>query len=444
MKKTLLSLMIVVVLFLVTACGGGAEQAQPTEAPTEAPAAEQPTEEPAPTEAPEPTATEEEMAEEPPTPVEEEGPELVVWADEIRAPIMENFGQQFADEFGVQITVQQVGFGDIRDQLKVAGPAGEGPDILIGAHDWLGELVINGLLAPIDLGDKEGQFFEPAVTAFTYEGRLYGMPYGAENVAFFRNTDLVPDAPQTWTEVEEISAQLEEAGEVEQGFAFMQADPYHFYPIQSAFGGYVFGRDDEGNYDPTDVGLDSEGSIAAAQWLDMMVEAGHIQPDVDWETAHVLFEEGNAAMMITGPWALPRLREAGIPFAISPLPAADEPGQPFLGVQGFMVSAFSEDPLLAQTFLTEFMATEEAMRALFEADPRPPAFMPVREAVEEEAIAAFAEAGRDGNPMPAIPEMSAVWSAWGDAITLIFQQAEEPEAAFENAAEQVRTAIEAQ
>ena len=34
---------------------------------------------------------------------------------------------------------------------RVAGPAGEGPDIIIGAHDWLGELVTNGLLAPIDL-----------------------------------------------------------------------------------------------------------------------------------------------------------------------------------------------------------------------------------------------------------------------------------------------------
>jgi maltose-binding protein MalE len=44
--------------------------------------------------------------------------------------------------------------------------------------------------------------------------------------------------------------------------------------------------------------------------------------------------------------------------------------------------------------------------------------------------------------MPAIPEMSAVWSAWGDAITLIFQQGDDPQSAFENAAEQIRTAIE--
>ena len=37
-------------------------------------------------------------------------------------------------------------------------------------------------------------------------------------------------------------------------------------------------------------------------------------------------------------------------------------GVPFLGVQGFMVSAFAKDPLLPQIFLTDFVATEEVQR----------------------------------------------------------------------------------
>jgi maltose-binding protein MalE len=37
--------------------------------------------------------------------------------------------------------------------------------------------------------------------------------------------------------------------------------------------------------------------------------------------------------------------------------------------------------------------------------------------------------------------MSAVWTAWGDAVTIIFQQQQAPEEAFQNAAEQIRTAI---
>lgn len=437
MKKNIwfgLSPIILATLALVVmACTPSAVQPTPTETPARA----APTE--APAKAPEPTPT---GPEELPTEVVEEvAPELVVWADELRAPVVEEIGKAFTEQYGVGIVVQQMGFGDIRDQLKVAGPAGEGPDILIGAHDWLGELVINGLLAPIDLGDKEGQFLDAALQAFTYDGTLYGMPYLTENVALFRNPELVPEAPTTWDEVTQIAAQLEADGKVKQGYILQQGDPYHFFPIMTAFGGYVFGLDEEGNYDPTDVGIDSPGSIAAAEWLDMMVKEGHLQPDIDWDTMHTMFESGDAAMMITGPWALNRIRESGISYAISGIPDATEEGRPFLGVHGFMVNAFSKDPLLAQTFLTEFVATEETMQRIFELDPRASAFLPVREKIEDPDIAAFSEAGQNGLPMPAIPEMSAVWTAWGDAITLIFQQQTPADEAFKNAAEQIRTAI---
>jgi maltose-binding protein MalE len=106
-----------------------------------------------------------------------------------------------------------------------------------------------------------------------------------------------------------------------------------------------------------------------------------------------------------------------------------------------MVNALSDDILLAQTFLQEFVATEETMQAIFDAEPRPSAFIPVRENISDPDIAAFAEAGENGLAMPAIPEMSAVWSAWGDAMQLVSQQAEAPDVAFKNAAEQIRELI---
>jgi arabinogalactan oligomer / maltooligosaccharide transport system substrate-binding protein len=114
-------------------------------------------------------------AEEPALEIDEDA-QLVIWADEQRAPILEELGAEFTETYGVPVTVQQLGFGDIRDNIKVAGPAGEGADILIGAHDWLGELVASGIVAPIDLGDKVDDFTESSIAAFTYEGELYGMP----------------------------------------------------------------------------------------------------------------------------------------------------------------------------------------------------------------------------------------------------------------------------
>ena len=367
--------------------------------------------------------------------------QLTIWADELRAPIIEEIGRSFTEKYGVEIIIQEMGSGDIRDQLKVAGPAGEGPDIIVGAHDWLGELVTNGLLAEIDLGDKAGDFFTPAVDAFTYDGKLYGVPYATENLAFFRNADLVPDAPQTWDEVKEIAIQLEDAGSVEYGYALQENDPYHFFPLMSAFGGYVFGRDAVGSYDPSDVGIDSAGSIAAATWLDSMVKEGHMAAGMDYGTMHSMFENGQVAMIITGPWALTEIKDSGVNYAISPIPSATTVATPFLGVQGFMISSFSEAPLLAQTFLLEYIATEETMQAMFDANPRPSAYIPIREVTTDPDMVAFGEAGVNAVPMPAIPAMSAVWTAWGDAEALIFQQQQTPEEALTNAAEQIRTAI---
>ena len=369
-------------------------------------------------------------------------PVIRIWADNTRKPALEQVEATFEDEYGVELLIEEVGFGDIRRLITTAGPAGEGPDIIVGAHDWLGELVTSGILAPIDLGDKVDDFSPAAISAFTYDGELYGMPNVTENLALFINTDLVPECPATWTEVHDISAQLHADDPEQYGFVRMEGDPYHFYPIQTAFGGYIFGRDADGNYDPTDVGVGDPGSIAAAEWFETMVTEGLQPPAMDWDTMHAWFESGQAAMTLTGPWATTRIVDSGVPFAICNIPGETEAeGRPFLGVQGFMVSAFAKDPLLAQIFLTEFVATPEVMQALFESDQRPPAYLPVLDTLEDENVAAFGEAGLNADPMPAIPEMGSVWDAWGNAVVLVAQGADTAENAFTNAQQQIITAI---
>ena len=368
--------------------------------------------------------------------------ELVVWADELRAPIISDLGNQFAADLGVTLVVQEMGFGDIRDQLAIAGPAGEGPDIIIGAHDWLGQLVNNGLVAPIDLGAKQGEFLDAAVDAFVYEGQLYGVPYATENIAFFCNPELADSAPTTWDEVMALAEELEASSDGETtAWTIQTNDPYHYNPVMNSFGGYVFAETDAG-YDPNDVGLDSEGALAAGAWLQEMAEAGHLQPDVDYDVMHAMFTSGQVACIGTGPWALSLIRDSGVAYTINAFPSGGvQAGRPFLGVQGFMVSAFSENQLLAQTVLSEVFSTTEFMQAMYDADPRPSAYLAVRESTTDEDLAAFATAGADGMPMPAIPEMSSVWEAWTNAITLTITQQQDSAEAFATAADQVRTLI---
>lgn len=73
------------------------------------------------------------------------------------------------------------------------------------------------------------------------------------------------------------------------------------------------------------------GSIAAAKWYETMVKEGLQPPAVDWDTMHVWLETGKSAMTLTGPWALPRITESGIPFKICDIPGeTEEHGKPFL------------------------------------------------------------------------------------------------------------------
>ena len=371
-------------------------------------------------------------------------PELLIWADETRVAVIEELGTAFEEEYGVTLTVQQFAMGDIRDQLLIAGPAGEGPDIIVGAHDWLGKLVTNGALAPVDLGDKAADFAPAAIAALTWDGQLYGVPYAVENIGFFYNTDLVETPPTTWDEVRTLSQEIMDSGDAQYGFIRMQGDPYHFYPIQTAFGGYIFGLDDLGNYNPEDVGVDNAGSVAAIQWLEDMVKDGLVPPGLDDTAAYTLFGEGQAAMFITGPWRVQYFVEQEVPFAIAPFPVGPdgEPGRPFLGVQAFMVSAFSENPLLAQAFLTEWVGSEEVQLALYEKGGRAPALLAAQEKIEDPYLAALAEAGAEGQGMPAIPAMDAVWQPWSDAIILAMNNPDTDAVELTaQAGEAIRTAI---
>ncbi|MBT8217480.1 MAG: maltose ABC transporter substrate-binding protein [Acidimicrobiia bacterium] len=368
--------------------------------------------------------------------------DLVIWADDTRTPVITPFAEAFAADNGLTVAVQELGFGDIRSRLVTADPAGEGPDIIIGAHDWLGELVTSGVVAPIDLAGISDQFPDVAVSAFTYEGRTYGVPYAIENIALIRNTDLVPEAPATFEELETIALGLVEDGTVEVPLALQEngnGDPFHNYPLFTALGGYVFGSPEFG-YDPTDLGIDSPGGLAAARKFGEWSENGLVNIDITYDVMIESFNSGNAPFAITGPWAVGSFTDVN--YVVEPIPPVEGgTPAPFVGVQGFMVAANAQNPLIAETFLLDVMSGAEAQTALFEAGGRPPANLTAFEAASADPdIQGFGASGANGFPMPAIPEMGSVWSAWTDAYELIFTGTD-PETAFTDAAAQIRNLI---
>lgn len=379
--------------------------------------------------------------------------DLVIWTDDTRQPVIEEIATTFAEENGITVAVQELEFGQIREQLSLAAPGGDGPDIVIGAHDWLGELVTNGVLEPLDVAGLADQFQQVAIDAFTYEGQTYGLPYAVENIALVRNTDLVPEVPATFEEMIQIATDFkaEHADDpTYQGLPLQigpEGDAYHFQPILSAFGGYIFAQNEDGTFDPSDLGIDSPGGLEAAQFLSDQAAAGLLSADTSYDVMIESFGSGRAPFAITGPWALTQpdngFQATGVPYAVSPIPAREggDPPQVFVGAQGFMISSFSQQKDLAKSFVLDFMSQEATQLALFEAGGRPPAHTAAFEQVSSDPdIAGFGESGAAGIPLPAIPEMSNVWSALGLAEVNVLRGAD-PITEFTNAAQAIRDQI---
>ncbi|MBP2437662.1 sugar ABC transporter substrate-binding protein [Microbacterium amylolyticum] len=345
------------------------------------------------------------------------GPELVVWTDAEREGALREAATAFEAETGATVTLVQKNFEDLRNDFIVQVPTGEGPDITVGAHDWLGALVTAGVVDTIDIGPAADDFEPVAIEAMTYDGQLYALPYSLETIALIQNADLVgEEAPETWDDmiaaglaVSDRPVAINTAGET--------GDGYTMYGFQTSFGAPVFVQDDDGSY-TSDVGMGGEAGEAFAQWLfdNGSQGTGYLSTTIDYDINNELFNSGETPFTVQGPWALPSFTDVEN-IAVGPIPSAGgEPAAPFVGVQGFYLSSQSENSLLAQEFLVNFLGTEDAQRTLYEADPRIPALSVLADEVASDPIVAgFLESSQNGVPMPSIPEMGDVWDLWNAA-----------------------------
>ncbi len=366
---------------------------------------------------------------------------LTIWVDETRQAAVEAAAASFEEETGTTVELVLKNYDDIRTDFLTQVPSGEGPDITVGAHDWLGELTTNGVVAPIELGDTAAEFEEIAVEAFTYDGQVYGLPYAIENIAIIRNTALADSTPGTW---DEMIAKGRTAGTP---YPFLvqvgeTGDGYTLYPLQTSFGAPVFTQAEDGSY-TSELALGGEGGTAFATWLKAQADAGVLSTSMTYDIAVEAFKNGESPYILGGPWMLGTFE--GMDLAIDPIPTAGgQLAQPFTGVQGFFINAQSENQLLANDFLTTYMATEEAQIALYEAGDRTPALTAAADTVSADPIAAgFRAAAENAVPMPSIPEMGSVWSFWGTTEAGIISGAIEPVSGWEKMVTDIQGAIDA-
>jgi arabinogalactan oligomer/maltooligosaccharide transport system substrate-binding protein len=372
---------------------------------------------------------------------------FTIWADEVRTAPIKAQCDAFAEANGITCDVVQIDFGEIRAKVVQGNQTGDVPDLFIGAHDWLGELVTNGVVTPFDLGSKSGDFSEVAVKAVAYDGKSYGVPYAVENIALLTNPELSPECPASLDDLISQGKALKKDGKASLPLALQigdKGDAYHWYPLYSANGGFIFGENADGTTNVDDMGVGQAGSIAAAESLQEMADAKLIKGSVTGDIAKESYNNGDSAWFITGPWNVNDAVAAIPDTMVCPVPDGPSTSSAFIGVQTMFIPTKAANALISQTFLNDYVMTTEFMDAMFAADPRPPAWTESANKVSEDPILkGFIDYGLQGIPQPSVPEMGSVWESLGLAEFKV-ATGSDPEKTMTEAGDAITKAIAAQ
>ena len=278
-------------------------------------------------------------------------PKLLIWINGDKGYNgLQKVGDAFTAESGVPVVVQHP--EGAPDKFQAAAAAGKGPDIMCWAHDRVGEWARSGLLVPVHPPKRvRDAIDESAWRAFTYQGKVWGYPLAIEAVGLIVNRDLVPHIPATFDEVIALDKELSKRGK--KAILWDYNKSFFSWPLLAGPGGVVFGRNAQGDLDPTQVGVNNAGAVAGANMLAKLIDTGVMPRGARYAEMEAGFARGEVAMMISGPWSWDNARKAGIRFTVAPVPAVvpGQPSKPFVGVLGCMVTAPSKVKDIAREFL---------------------------------------------------------------------------------------------
>jgi multiple sugar transport system substrate-binding protein len=235
-----------------------------------------------------------------------------------------------------------------REQLVRRLGAEDSSVDLIGMDiPWTAEFANAGWLRPYTgaLAERASRdAFESAVTAASFEGKLYGAPFNSNTQLLFYRKDQVPQPPTTW---DQMIDQAEQLGTTIQ----VQAQRYEGYVVLfnallASAGGQILSG-------PEEVDLPQGPTEEALRVLGKLANSPAAAPDIDTsdeDSARLGYEAGTSAFMVNYTFAYGSAGEnapdiqANTGVARYPEVVPGMPSHPPIGGFNIGVSAFSDHP----------------------------------------------------------------------------------------------------
>jgi len=247
------------------------------------------------------------------------------------------------------------------------------PSILQLDVVWTPEFAAAGWVLPLDkYGPAKSEFFPATITANTWAGKLYALPWFADVGLLYRRTDLVPREPGTLEEmVSDAQSAMSRRGGPRYGIV-SQGARYEglitgFVEYLGAFGGQII--DDKG-----EVVVNRPEAVHALEFMRDELYRWHVAPlDVlTWheEEARFAFQNQNAVFMRNWPYAVGAMSDTAQSkvagkFAVSPMPASGSApnghSTAALGGAQLAINAYTEFPDAAYKLIAYLTAPEQML-----------------------------------------------------------------------------------
>jgi maltose/maltodextrin transport system substrate-binding protein len=368
--------------------------------------------------------------------------ELSISLDPDRGHALEPIIQKFTNDTGIKVKLDTP--ENTTDSFTMAAQVGKGPDIVVWAHDKVGEWADGGLIAAIEARrDLRDKFLPQAWEAVAHRGSFWGYPIALETVSLIYNKALFDGPPPAQlSDLVALNEKIKKEHPEATAILWDYKSSYYSWGILASAGGYVFGKKGR-DYDLQDVGVANPGAIEGLTEIVNLIRAGVLPKSVTYSVVEELMGRGKLAMMISGPWAWSDLIKSGIDFGVAPIPGvAGHPGRPFIGVSVAYLNRSSPNQDLARDFLERYVLTEEGLTAL---DHGKPLGIPALISLEEKMVKSnpllqqLKDCLDSGEVMPNVPQMGRFFSSLGSALQIATDGQASPEAALREAEKNMRS-----
>ena len=334
------------------------------------------------------------------------------WETEGHQKALNHIIEEFnGSQDSITVEAKYVPFADFKKQLSIGASADDLPDLVILDNPDHAAYAAMGIFADITDKFDVSNYYEGPVNSCTLDGKLYGVPFGSNDLLLFYNEDMLKEAgcevPTTWDELLEVA----KATTTDSVFGFAHC------ALQN-----------------------EEGTFNFLPWV-WSTGGAMTKEAINWtqgDTMHQ-FIAGNLAMMINGTWQVPTMREEvpDLNWNVAPIPQDKEQASGLGGENYAVIAGGNEDA--AVKFL-EFATTPETCLYMMNAMGYISADSTIAKDQFEgdEVYQVFVDEMQYAHARGPLPE----WPSISDAISLAFNKVITGESAPEDAAAEAQATID--